>query len=251
MKYFLPNTPSLQPYLVGAAELEKIDDGVRFILDGAQANEYSDSQLDDFHGRGREAYLWRPPVSLKVQARFSHEQAALRGTAGFGWWNVPFRGDQVADVTVGPQVLWFFFGSPPSNLAASPGWAGHGWFAQGLNVPTYPPWFMTLGMLALRLPLLNRLAHRAATQATRATEQPLPNLDITQWHDYRIDWKRTHADFWLDNQRILRTTTPSKGPLALVLWMDNQWATLDGNGGLLSVSGRQWMELRGVEIGDW
>ncbi|MGB0387590.1 MAG: hypothetical protein ACPGWR_22450 [Ardenticatenaceae bacterium] len=240
---FLESIPSLEPYLVGGARMEERGEGVRFILDGASAGEYSDSQLDDFHGRERKGFVWRPPATLAVRARFSHGQGVLRGTAGFGWWNAPFVGDQAINATVGPQVLWFFFGSPPSNLAAAPGWSGNGWFAQGLNVPTWPNWFTKLGMFALRLPLLNRLAHRAAEGATRASEQPLHHLDITQWHDYRIEWRKKEANFWVDDTHILRTHSPPQGPLALVLWIDNQWATLQGNGGLLDIPQPQWMEL--------
>jgi hypothetical protein len=240
--------PSLQPYLVGRGQLEDTDNGVRFLLDGASTQVYSDSQFDDFHGRRREAFLWQAPVTLSLRARFSHEQALLRGTAGFGWWNVPFEGDEVSNINLGPQVLWFFFGSPPSNLAAAPGWSGNGWFAQSLNVPTLPNWFVKLGMLALRLPFINRLAHHAAEGATRATEQPLHELDITAWHDYRIEWHKRDASFYVDETCILRTNRPPQGPLALVLWMDNQWATLQGGGGLLDVPQKQWMELAEVRI---
>ena len=243
MNPFFKTVPSLRPYLVGAGCMEHTVDGVYFILDGANAEEYSDSQLDDFHGRTRKAFVWQPPVTLVVRARFSHPQNLLRGTAGFGWWNAPFEGDQATKATIGPQVLWFFFGSPPSNLAAAPGWSGNGWFAQALNMRTWPKWLTKVGMLAWRRPLLKRLAHRATKRATRASEQPLHDIDITEWHDYRIEWRKKYADFWVNDRQVLRSKAPSKGPLALVLWMDNQWATLQGSGGLLDVPQRQWMEL--------
>lgn len=240
--------PHWTRYLVGGSALEPTPDGLRLALDAADGTQYSDSQLDDFHGRPRAEFLWRPPLCLSVRARFSHSQNLLQGTAGFGFWNAPFAADRATKVAVGPQVLWFFFGSPPSNLAAAPGWSGNGWFAQGMNVPTLPGWLVKAGMLSLRLPLVKRAASRAATETSRAAEQPLHNLDITQWHDYRIEWREKSADFYVDSSRVLHDDTPTRGPLALVLWVDNQWATVQGASGLLPVPHRQWLELAEVQL---
>lgn len=240
--------PTLAPYLVGAARIEETPDGVRFVLDGASAASYSDSQLDDFHGRSRAQFPWRPPLRLSLRARFSHGADALQGTAGFGWWNAPFAGDRATTTAAGPQVLWFFFASPPAMLATGPGWRGNGWFAQGLNTPTLPNWFVRLGMLALRLPWLKHAAHRAAQGTTRAAEHPLPDLDLTAWHHYAIHWLPHRADFYVDDALILTSPTPPSGPLALVLWMDNQWATTSGQGGLLAVPGEQWLEVADVIV---
>lgn len=243
MNSFFNTISSLRPYLAGVGSLEHTVKSISFILDGATAEVYSDSQLDDFHGRKRKEFVWRAPITLTVRARFSHGQDQLRGTAGFGWWNAPFEGDQVSNTSVGPKVLWFFFGSSPSNLAATSGWSGNGWFAQGLNVPSWPRWLTKLGMLILRLPLIKRLAHRTTKRATRASEHSLNHLDITEWHEYRIEWRKKYADFFVDGEKIMRYKTPPKKPLALVLWMDNQWATLQDENGLLDIPQRQWMEL--------
>src|SRR5438067_11788951 len=52
----------------------------------------------------------------------------LRGTACFGFWNYPFsvRGD----ILMLPEAIWFFYASPPSDMALVPGIAGWGWKAQ-------------------------------------------------------------------------------------------------------------------------
>ena len=55
----------------------------------------------------------------------SADQAhTLRGTAGFGFWNYPFsvRGDPL----MLPEAVWFFYASPPSNMALIPGVPGWG-----------------------------------------------------------------------------------------------------------------------------
>ncbi|MCZ7668428.1 MAG: hypothetical protein M5U34_15155 [Chloroflexi bacterium] len=47
---------------------------------------YANAQLDDYgRAEGSGDFLWRPGVSLRLQARFSHVNGALRGTAGFGF----------------------------------------------------------------------------------------------------------------------------------------------------------------------
>ncbi len=244
----IPSVPSLAAHVVGDARLAAAGGGLVLVLDGASAARYSDSQLDDFHGRARDEFLWEPPLCLALRARFSHGQAALRGTAGFGWWNAPFEGDRATEVAVGPQVLWFFFGSPPNRLAATPGWSGDGWFAQGMVVPSAPGWLVELGMRLMRLPFVQPLARRAASGVSRAAEQPLHYLDITQWHEYRIEWRASGVRWLVDGATVLRYAAPPRGPLALVIWMDNQWATLDGAGGLLDPPDPQWMEVADLSV---
>src|SRR5438046_3623270 len=75
---------------------------------------------------------------MEVRARSSHQAASatstvestntLRGTAGFGFWNYPFsvRGD----ILMLPEAIWFFYASPPSNMALVQGVPGWGWKAQ-------------------------------------------------------------------------------------------------------------------------
>jgi hypothetical protein len=238
--------PHWMRYLVGEAQIEQTLEGLRLVLDGATASEYSDSQLDDY--QNRDNFLWTPPLRLAVRARFSHSQETLQGTAGFGWWNAPFRRDRATEIGVGPQVLWFFFGSPPNKLAATSGWSGDGWFAQVMNVPPLPGWLVKAGMLTLRLPFIKRFASKAAAGTSRAAEQPLREMDITEWHDYVVEWRDEAADFYVDGHHILRADAPPSGPLALVLWMDNQWANVQGGGGLLDVPQRQWLELSEVTL---
>lgn len=84
---------------------------------------------------------------------------------------------------------------------------------------------------------------RTATRLTRAAEQPLSEMDITRWHEYRIEWQPDHAMFFVDGREVLRTDKPPAGPLALVIWMDNQWADTKGRSGVVEIDGEQWMEV--------
>jgi hypothetical protein len=238
----------LTPHCVGSGQIEPLPNGVRLLLPGTPPNVYSDSQLDDFHGRARRDYRWRPPVTLSLRARFSHPATGLRGTAGFGWWNNPFAADRAMLPTAAPKNLWFFFASPPANLALTGAWAGQGWFAQSLNVPTLFHFAGALGALLIPFPKIHGVLERAATRLTHAAEQPLPELDITQWHEYRINWQNDHAAFFVDNNKVLHTHHPSTGPLAIVIWMDNQWADTKGRSGVLDVTNEQWMDVKEIQI---
>src|SRR6185312_8760643 len=106
-------------------------------LTETEQGRYSDAQIDDYGQLARAHFPWRPPLRMEVSARSSlpaahtdssGESPILRGTAGFGFWNYPFsvRGD----ILMLPEAVWFFYASPPSNMALVPGIPGWGWKAQ-------------------------------------------------------------------------------------------------------------------------
>ncbi len=82
--------PHWQRQVVGRAKLEQAGLAQRFLLSDASSQAYSNAQIDDYQNLKRRRFPWRPPLRLTVRARFSHSQADLRGTAGFGFWNDPF-----------------------------------------------------------------------------------------------------------------------------------------------------------------
>src|SRR5713226_10275832 len=123
-------------------------------FDSARQGHYTDAQIDDYGRLPRWKFPWKPPVRMEVRARSSlpaatltgsEDQAnTLRGTAGFGFWNYPFsvRGD----ILMLPEAIWFFYASPPSNMALVPNVPGWGWKAQVVHS-------MRLGALAAVAPL--------------------------------------------------------------------------------------------------
>ena len=238
----------LEPHLVGNGRLETGDGVTRLALDESDNQQYHNAQLMDYGGLPRDRFPWRSSVSLSLRARFSHEQAYLSGTAGFGWWNDPFVGDRATRVAVGPRVAWFFFGSPPSMLAAREGWTGDGFFAQAMNAPSLPGWLTRTAMWTLKVPGLGRVADAAAGRATGAAEQPLHQIDLTAWHEYQILWRPDGVQWRVDGEVVHRSGSAPRGPLGLVIWIDNQWATLAGDGGTLSVTEPQWLEFTELQV---
>src|SRR6266487_1462280 len=176
----------------------------------------------------------------------------LRGTAGFGFWNYPFsiKGDSL----MLPEAVWFFYASPPSNMALVPGVPGWGWKAQvvhslrpGALFATVPTalsagWARVSGNSAAAGRWLRRLS--GACEA-------LISADMTEWHTYTLDWFKQKAIFSVDGVQVLNVLQPPARPLGFVAWLDNQYAVVTPRGTFRfgTVTGEaQWFELDMVSI---
>lgn len=225
---------------------------LRLLLRPGPARPFSLSQLDDYRNIPRRRdYPWRPPLHLTVRARFS-ARTDIVGTAGFGFWNAPFKADRLSrGSSVPPQALWFFYASPPNRLALTDGWPGHGFFVQSIRSPVVPGPIARLGTLAMELPLLDWLATRAATGIVPAGEHLL-DVDTTRWHVYSLRWERDGVQFYVDDEDVYSTDVSPRPPLGFVAWIDNQYASFDTTGGLdagvLSIPREQWLDLAQVRI---
>src|SRR5947209_3461907 len=196
---------------IGGGTLHIVDSVLRMELPAARIGEYADAQIDDYGQLARSAFPWKPPLRMEVRARSSLPAASkydsvesrniLRGTAGFGFWNYPLsvRGD----VLMLPEAIWFFYASPPSNMAlvqAVPGW---GWKAQVVHSMRLEalPAIIPLGITAAwaRLSGETRPAHYWMQKLTGAQEALLP-AEMDSWHTYVLEWRQTMARFWVDDE---------------------------------------------------
>ena len=141
---------------------------------------YADAQLDDYHGLPRSRFPDAPPARVSLRARASHPAPA--GTLGFGFWNDPFS--LSGGVLTAPNTVWFFYASPPSDMALVEGVPGRGWKAATLNAGRVPTMILAPAALAAialtRLPGLGRPVMRTARRATRSdfrtrTTSPSPS----------------------------------------------------------------------------
>lgn len=247
---------------IGGGTLQLANSVLRMAFESARQGQYTDAQIDDYGDLPRAAFPWRPPLCMQVIARSSLPAATpsssgestgiLRGTAGFGFWNYPFsvRGDILAL----PEAIWFFYASPPSNMALVPGIPGCGWKAQvvhsvrpGALVATIPlAVTTTFGLLTGEI----RPAARWMQRLAGAHEAMLP-VDMTAWHNYTLAWHRNEALFWVDDKLVLRAPQPPTRPLGFVAWLDNQYAIATPRGVLrfgTVASGSQWFELDSLKI---
>jgi hypothetical protein len=239
---------------MGAGALEPVDARLRFVVRDADAKQYTDAQIDDYQGLPRRRFPWSPPLRLTVRARFSHAASELRGTAGFGFWNDPFLMTGARIPTL-PRAIWFFYGSPPSNLKLALDVPGSGWKAATIDalrpaalllLPVAP-----LAVALMNVPALYRALWPPIQRAVRVREAPVER-DMTVWHRYTIFWGRQHASFCVDDEPVLARAPTPRGPLGFVMWLDNQYMVVTPWGrlgwGLLDVPGGQWMEVDSLQI---
>jgi hypothetical protein len=270
---------------MGGGRIETTPSGSRLILPPCSASRYSDAQLDDYAGLPRRLYPHRPPLRLSLRARFSHEgtynfemaedflteavgnrrsphtarsetraeQDSLTGTAGFGFWNNPF-GPQ-SKLPALPQAIWFFYASPPSNMALARDVPGSGWKAACIDAGraaalAWSPLALPI-ILLCRWPRLYRAIWPRAQRALAISETPL-YADMTDWHTYELEWRRDGARWSVDGEAQLETDRAPRGPLGFVVWIDNQYAVITPQGkfgfGTLDAPFEQWVELADLKL---
>jgi hypothetical protein len=214
---------------------------------------YSNAQIDDYspHTNSKLNFQWRPPLTMSVRAR---AQGELRGTAGFGFWNHPFapgeRGFRL------PQSVWFFFSSPPSNMALAQGVQGHGWKAATFDAKRWQ--FLALlpaapvGVLLMRIPALYKRLWSIGQRAIGVSEHLLDNTLLSQWHTYTLQWRIDGVTFSVDNTVVHQAPDAPRGALGFVAWLDNQYAVITPQGqmgfGLLPVEREQSLMLEHIKI---
>ena len=243
-------------YVKGDASLVARGNTLHFVNTNMVSTRYTDAQIDDYQGLARRHFLWRPPLQMRVRARFSHPAGALQGTAGFGFWNDPFLMTGLRWPAL-PRVIWFFYSSAPSNMKLDLQTPGHGWKAATLDATRWP-FLALLPTAPIAVPLMNvgpiyRACWPLGQKTIQVSEAMLP-VDMTEWHTYLIDWQTNSAQFMVDGQTILDCQTSPRGPLGFVMWLDNQYMVItpwgNFNYGLLDAPGQQWMELDRLEIRD-
>ena len=237
-------------FAIGHSGIEIAPHVARLVVDGAVENELSDAEIDDHRTAPRWNLHWTPPLTLTVCARFSHPAGELIGTAGFGFWNDPF--DWSGNVQAPPNALWFFYASSHSDMSFVRGLRGHGWRAGFLNGGKANPFTMAVGNALFKLPGMDKLVFAAAEKMMGAQESLLDEIDMTQWHEYKIEWRADQAVFWVDGQEKFRAQNPPTVPLGFVAWVDNN-ATTMGPGkefsfARVAVPMREWMEVSSIKI---
>jgi hypothetical protein len=224
----------------------------RLEIPAGPAGRYRLAQLDDYAHLPRSRFPWRPPLRLSLRARASAE--SLPGTWGFGLWNDPFgaallSGAELLRLPVLPRAAWFFFASPPNYLSLRDDLPAMGSLAATFCSPRWPTALLAPALLAVPLLAMRPVARLLRSLARRVVQQSAARMPVnpTEWHHYELIWQADRAQFYLEGNLMLETGLAPKGPLALVLWVDNQYASFDPNGriawGSLANSQSSWVEI--------
>lgn len=240
--------------LPGSA-IESTGTGWRFCNESVPAGRYTNAQIDDYQGCRRRDMQWRPPLTLHVRARFSHDAGGLVGTAGFGFWNDPFMMTTGTNLPALPQTIWFFHGSPASDMKLDLDTPGHGWKAATVNARRLP-FYLLAPAAPLAIPLMNirPLYRRLWPIGQRAIGvcEALIDAPMSDWHTYELRWHPDGAVWRVDDQAVLECSHRLSGPLGFVLWIDNQAMVATPWGRFRwrtePVAQPQWMEVDELHI---
>ena len=235
---------------IGAGAVLRNEQEIRLSIPPASDQRYHDAQVTDYYA-AQPHFGNRPPLRLSVRARL---QGTIRGTAGFGFWNHTFEPGRRS--LRPPQAIWFFFGSPPNDIALAKGVAGCGWKAAVINARRWQ--FFALLPLALPgfLLMRSRRFYNAlwpvGQRAIGVSETRLDPAMLDEFHHYTIEWREDRAVFAVDGEIVLQAKTEISNPLGMIAWVDNQFAIARPQGrfgrGLLDVPETQTLILRDLEI---
>lgn len=247
----------LRTNVSGAAEVQPTREGRRLVVRHGDRRLYSNAQLDDYAGLPRARFPNRPPLTLSLKARFSHEASApgsqgLLGTAGFGFWNDPFMMTDPRPPTL-PRAAWFFYASPPSDMKLDRDTPGQGWKAATIDALRLavvgPALAAPLLIPLMNIPRIYRRAWPAVQRRLRISESPV-RVAMTEWHNYAIEWGTRRTRFLVDGALVLDAPSPL-GRLGLVIWCDNQYMIVRPWGrlghGLLEAR-EQWLEVADIDV---
>lgn len=213
---------------------------------------YRLAQLDDHGSLRRGDFPWKPPLTLSLQARVSSEQ--LPGTWGFGLWNDPFSfmlayNKVVPRFPTLPDAVWFFHASPQNYLSLRDDMPANGFLAATFSSARVPLALLALASPVLALtfiPGLSGLVRRLLRRVIRQDATHIPTYE-TEWHAYQLEWEPGQARFSLDGTEIFSTLVSPRGPMSLVIWIDNQYAALPPAGrlsyGTLPNPEPAWLEI--------
>jgi hypothetical protein len=243
--------------LTQGAKIEQVLPGTwRLSIPGGPQGTYRLAQLDNYRELKRRSFPYKEKFRMSLEARAS--QPSLPGTWGFGLWNDPFgmgilagRGLRLPDL---PNTAWFFYASAQSYLSLHDDLPANGLLCAAFLSPHVPPVLLALAAAGLPLMLipaaarlLLRLARRVVSQAGTAL-----HVDPCAWHEYSLDWSPDRARFRLDGENVLQTQVSPRGPLGLVIWIDNQFAALPPGGrvryGMQANLESAWIEIRDLHI---
>jgi hypothetical protein len=263
----------------------------RLFIPAGPANKYRLAQLDDYTKTARSRFPLRFPVRLSLSAKASSDSIPGTWGFGLwndpfglslGFGGNPFR------LPTLPNAVWFFGASKESYLSfkspraersdegssrsadeassifvnrasttgfapnASPsaqrGIAANGFLAQTFRSPRFHPLLIPAG---LALPICRTTTRRLIGRVIGEDGLRL-NVDVTQWHRYRLDWQQERVSFEVDGAQVFESPVSPKAPLGLVIWIDSQYAAFTPEGkigfGVLENPEPAWLEIKDFNL---
>jgi hypothetical protein len=239
----------MRPRATPNASVESTDNGWRLGIQQGDSLSYRDAQLDDYSQLPRHKFPHQT-ISLSLRAKASSSSAA--GTWGFGLWNDPFGlslgfGGSSLRLPALPNAVWFFYASPENYLSFTDNKPAQGFLAQTFHSPKFHPLLFPAG---LALPFSRKTTRKLLSKIIDEDGVAL-NVDVTQWHAYKLDWSLRRALFYVDDGLVFKSSVSPNPPLGVIIWIDNQYAafTPDGKIAFGVLEGKdEWLEIEELVI---
>ncbi len=78
------------------------------------------------------------------------------------------------------------------------------------------------------------------------------DVDTTEWHRYRLEWREKRVSFEVDEVQVFESDVSPNPPLGLVIWIDNQYAAFTPEGkigfGVLENPEPAWLEVKDIDL---
>jgi hypothetical protein len=107
-----------------------------------------------------------------------------------------------------PNAVWFFGASPENYLSFKSGSAAfsereaaNGFLAQSFRSPRFHPLLIPAG---LALPFSRKTTRRLLGKVIGEDGVRL-DVDVTQWHRYRLDWREKRVSFEVDDALVFES----------------------------------------------
>ncbi len=153
-----------------------------------------------------------------------------------------------------PNAAWFFYASPENSLSFRNDKPSNGFLAVAFNSPRKSPILIAPELALFPLLAIHSWAKRIREKLSRiiGEESIQLGVDVTQWNYYRLNWKTDRVEFFINSVPVLISPISPIGPLGLVIWIDNQFASFKPSGelktGVLKSSTPAWMDIEELEI---
>ena len=231
------------------ASIEKTDKGYLMKIPAGDSSSYRFAQIDDYFSLPRRDF---PHHTLTLGLRARTSSLSLPGTWGFGAWNDPFGmslgfGTNRFRLPMLPNAAWFFGASKENHLSFSDKPA-QGFLAQSFRSPKFHASLIPAGMA---LPFSPKSTRRILSKVI-AEDSSAIEVDVTQWHSYRLEWSQNRVVWYVDEAQAFESFVSPNPPLGLVIWLDNQYASFTPDGkigfGVLENPEPAWLEIEGLEV---
>ena len=223
--------------------------------------------------------LWNDPFGMSLGLGFGGSPFRLPALPNAVWFFYGSKENYLSfkspstllgfDTCTAPNAVGCKCTGEKSARTTQPAGVANGFMVQTFRSPKFHPLLFLAG-LALPFSPLRETTRKliskvidedgislwSPTACCRDMQEQAPALqsqgvDVTQWHEYRLQWSPKRVLFYVDDALVFESPVSPNPPLGLVIWIDNQYAAFTPEGrisfGVLEGE-ESWIEVENIEM---